>query len=118
MTTFQYFIKNPIRDLLVNDKPVQNWVGTKTDGGYYKNGYIASLLKGKNDKYSYIQLNIYTSVKCTVDIEEKWLIRSDDKIIRRLGWNNVDLLRICRKGECEEDIKIMMGKWSMWKEYA
>ena len=110
MTTFQYFIKNPIRDLLVNDKPVQNWVGTKTDGGYYKNGYIASLLKGKNDKHSYIQLNIYTSVKCTVDIEEKWLIRSDDKIIRRLGWNNVDLLRICRKGECEEDIKIMMGK--------
>ena len=44
-----------------------------------------------------------------VDIEEKWLIRSDDKIMRRLGWNNVDLLKLSRTGESERDIKILMG---------
>tara|TARA_R110002012_G_scaffold304666_3_gene508284 strand:+ start:2387 stop:2722 length:336 start_codon:yes stop_codon:yes gene_type:complete len=109
MTTFEYFIKTPIRKLLVNDKPVENWVGTKTEGGYYKNGYVATLLEGKKNKYSYIQINFYTSAGCMVDIEEKWLIRSDDKIMRRLGWNNVDLLKLSRTGESERDIKILMG---------
>ena len=104
-TTFNYFIRNPIRNLLVNDKPIANCVGTKTEGGYYKNGYTASLLSGKKDKFSYIQLNIYTSAGNEVDIEEKWLIRSDDKIVKRLGWSNVNLLRMDTLAQHERDLK-------------
>ena len=107
MTNFyQFFIDHPIYNVQVNNTEYENKVGVKTSGGYYKNGYTAKKLKAKSsNKYNYIQLNMYTSVLHRVDIEEKWLIRSDNKICKRLGWHNVNLLRISKEGENKETLQ-------------
>ena len=97
------FIDNPTLNLQVNDNVFPMIVGTETEGGYYKNGYIA-----KEIKMGWLQVNIYTSCRHQVDIEEKKLYNIKDlnniRLIKWKGWNDVDLLKYCNN-VIEEDTK-------------
>ena len=77
--------------LLVNDIEVPMIVGTETEGGYYKNGYIA-----KEIKKGWLQVIVYTSRWSKVDIEERKLynIKNLNKIrlVKWTGFDGVDLL--------------------------
>lgn len=95
------FIDNPKLKLEVNGYEVPMIVGTETEGGYYKNGYIA-----KEIKKGWLQVNVYTSRFKQVDIEEKRLYNIKDlkniRLIKWRGFNDIDLLKYCRN-VIEED---------------
>jgi len=95
------YIDTPSVKLLVQGYEVPMIVGTETEGGYYKNGYIA-----KEIKKGWLQVCIYTSVKHQVDIEERKLYNIKDlnniRLVKWTGWNDVDLLKYCRNAT-EED---------------
>ena len=110
MNYYKHFINHPNYNLHVNGVEYENRVGVKTMGGCYKNGYTVKEIKGKTDKYSYIQLNLYTSNQQKVAIEERWLIRNDNKVCKRIGWHNVDLLRFVQKGENEKNLQTLIDR--------
>jgi len=92
MTSFyQFFEQNPLKKVEVGEVKYDPVVGTVTVGGYYKNGWRARVIEG--DK-NYIELHFYTSAGSEIVIEERWLIREDDKICKRTGWNNINLLKM------------------------
>ena len=92
MTSFyQFFKQNPLKMVEVGEVKYQPIVGTVTVGGYYKNGWRSRVIEG--DK-NYIELHFYTSAGSEIVIEERWLIREDDKICKRTGWNNINLLKM------------------------
>ena len=91
------WFKNNEKLVKVNDIEYPNVKGTKTEGGCYKNGFSSKILEGKSGKNQYLQINIYTSAGHLVDIEEKFLFKivdDDYKIVKWLGWNNVNLLNM------------------------
>ena len=96
---YEYFLSEPYKKLKVADNYYDCVLGTKTTGSFYVNGYRAKNIIGKKEKWGYIQVDFYTSVGNTIDIEERLLIRNDGKICRRTGWNNIDLLKYERPGE-------------------
>tara|TARA_R110001606_G_scaffold252920_2_gene400668 strand:+ start:186 stop:539 length:354 start_codon:yes stop_codon:yes gene_type:complete len=90
----------------VNDIEYPNVKGTPTPSGYYKNGFSSKILEGKSGKYQYLQINIYTSAG-KIDIEEKFLFKivdDDYKIVKWLGWDNINLLAM----DCNEEWKDML----------
>ena len=92
----------------VNDIEYPNIKGTKTEGGYYKNGFSSKILEGKSGKNQYLQINIYTSAGEKVDIEEKFLFKivgDNYKIVKWLGWNNMDLLAMDSNEEWKNMLK-------------
>ena len=113
--TYQFFKENPSFKLKVNDKKYDNIVGNPTESGFYKNGWEVKELEGKKGKYNYIALSFYTSAGLEVDIEERWMIRDDNKIIIRKGWHGVDLLKMAMDGENEADLKIYMDRFKKEK---
>ena len=106
---YEYFSMNRYRQIVYNDKKYDCDLGLDIDDtcGYYKNGYKTYIINGKNDKYKYIQVNMYTISGSKVDIEEKIMIRSDNKIVQRVGWNNVNLL----KYDTQENHKKQIQGW-------
>ena len=102
---YSYFLAEPYKKLKVKDKEYECEVGTKTEGGSYKNGYIAKSVIGKKEKYAYMIVKFYTSVNKEIDIEEQLIIRNDGEICKRLGWNNVNLLRFERPSESYNEYK-------------
>ena len=88
---YQFFKENPILNVKVNDVEYQPVLGTNTGSGYYSNGWRVRELNG--DK-NYIEIHFYTSAHHKIDIEERWLIREDDKICKRTGWHDINLLRM------------------------
>ena len=98
----------------VNDNKYPNVKDTKTEGGYYYNGFSSKILEGKTGKHQYLQIYIYTSVKGYVDIEEKFLFKivdDDYKIMKWLGWDNMDLLAMDRgNGEWKNMLKAIYNK--------
>ena len=111
MSTYEFFLTHPNVKTIVNEKEYENSVGLTTPSGYYKNGWIAKKIEGKKGKYSYIQMNIYTSAGGQIDIEEKWLIRNDGKIMKRLGWHNVNLLNMSPQSYHKNDLKTLMDRF-------
>jgi len=102
-TATDFFKNNSYVPLRVNGKEYKNEVGISTTGGWYKNGWIVKIIAGKEGKHDYMQINFYTSVKHIVDIEEKLLIRmTDGKIVKRLGWNDVNLLYMMNEYDLQQ----------------
>ena len=100
-----------MRKVKVNDKYYDCKLGLKSSGGFYKNGFTAEVIEGKNKEHNYIVLKIYTSVNHTIDIEEKWLIRDDGKVCKRFGWNNVNLLPLCNINECLDNMNCLLREY-------
>ena len=94
MSTYQFFVNNTYKKVLVNDKFYDCRIGIQTDGGYYKNGYVSKQRTGLKGKHEYIWIYIYTSVKGYIDVEEKILMRNDGRICKWYGWDNIDLLKV------------------------
>jgi hypothetical protein len=114
MDYYNYFFENPIQKVKVSNGSTPSIEydcikGIETVGCFYKNGYKVTVREGKG-KHKYIQLDIYTSCNQQIDIEERWLIRNDNKICRRTGWNNVNLLSMAMKGENERDLNYWIKK--------
>tara|TARA_R110002020_G_scaffold7688_2_gene32047 strand:+ start:3966 stop:4352 length:387 start_codon:yes stop_codon:yes gene_type:complete len=92
-----WFEKTKSQKIRVNDVEYENKQGISTNSGWYKNGFEAKVINGKQGKRKYLQIYIYTSCKHYVDIEEKFLfakIGDKYKIVKHLGWNEIDLLKI------------------------
>lgn len=109
MTIYEYFLNNRYRQIVFKDKKYDCDLGLDTGktGGFYKNGYKSYEINGKNNKYKYIQVNMYTICGGKVDIEEKIMIRSDNKIVQRYGFNNVNLLKM----DSQENHKKQIQGW-------
>ena len=99
------YIDNPKLKLEVNGYEAPMIVGTETEVGYYKNGYIA-----KEIKKGWLQVIVYTSRFKQVDIEEKKLYNIKDlkniRLIKWRGFYNIDLLKYCRN-VIEEDTEYL-----------
>ena len=106
MTIYEYFSIHRYRQIVYNDKKYDCDLGLDTGdtSGYYKNGYKTYRINGKNDKYHYIQVNMYTICGGKVEIEEKMMIRSDNKIVQRVGFHNVNLLKYDTQENHKKDI--------------
>ena len=95
-----WFENTKSQKVRVNDVEYENKVGIPTNGGLYKNGFEAKIIDGKQGKRKYLQIYIYTSAGQYVDVEEKFLfakIANKYKIVKHLGWHNVDLLRLGKR---------------------
>jgi len=109
---YEFFKNNNYLKVLVNDKEYDCREGIETDSGFYRNGFTSQLVEGKKGKYDYVKFNLFTSAGGEIQIEEKWLIRSDGKLCKRVGWSNICLMRLAQPGEHEEDIKLLVEKFS------
>jgi hypothetical protein len=96
------------RNVKVNDKEYECRLGLETEGGFYRNGWTAKEVDGLKGKFKYIRFLFYTSASERIDIEEKWLIRSDGKVMERRGWNDVNLKKMCKEGECSKDMDTIL----------
>tara|TARA_R110000751_G_scaffold22286_1_gene62874 strand:+ start:1688 stop:2044 length:357 start_codon:yes stop_codon:yes gene_type:complete len=97
----------------VNDIEYPNIKGAITEGGWYKNGFSSKILEGKSGKNQYLQINIYTSKYHQIDIEEKFLFKivgDDYKIVKWLGWDNINLLAMDSKEEWKNMLKAIYDK--------
>jgi hypothetical protein len=98
------YIDTPSVKLLVNDIEVPMIVGTETEGGFYKNGYIA-----KEIRKGWLQVIVYTSRWSKVDIEERKLynIKNLNKIrlVKWLdaGFGNIDFINLENSIEQDTD---------------
>lgn len=111
-----WFESTKSQKVRVNDVEYQNKVGIPTIGKWYKNGFEAKIIDGKQGKRKYLQIYIYTSAGNNVDVEEKFLFAKIDnkyKIVQHLGWHNVDLLRLCKRvGETTEWEKMLRAMYN------
>jgi len=122
---FVFFQNNNNLDVMVGDDWFPCSTDVRTHGGYYKNGFTSKIIDGKNGKHKYVSVDIYTSVGHKIAIEEKWLIRDDNKICKRLGWdfpagsgNRTDLMKFAIPGESEADInKYIEGYKRQLRQY-
>ena len=102
MTTqmINWFANNQIL-VKVNDVEYPNIMGTEAKCGWYKNGFTSTIRKGKQGVNEYLQIDIYTVCKGYVDIEERFLFKKkgeDYKIMKWVGWDNVNLLATMKNG--------------------
>jgi len=108
MLDLHFLIKNPKVKVKVNDKEYACIEGLETEGGFYRNGWTVEAVKNKK---KYIRFEMYTSCGQSIQVEEKWLIDLDGKVIARKGWNNIDLLRYSQPGECKRDMNTIVKRF-------
>ena len=106
-----FFVKNPRISVIVGDESFDCREGTPTTSGWYKNGWTAEIIDNR-----WIKILVYTSNRCVVNIEERFLFkiipanmeRSETyKIMKHEGWDQIDLLTISKKQFGNDTVEYM-----------
>ena len=113
-TIINWFKNTKNKKVMVDDVEYPTIRGTETGGGWYVNGFNAKVVAGNKGKRNYLQIDIYTSAAHVIDIEEKYLfamIGDKYKLVKWVGWNDVNLMRGTWKNEYMDMLKATYNKY-------
>ena len=85
-----FLLKNPKRNLIVNNKDVSNEINKRVNDGTYINGYNVYVTKNKSGK-EFIQFDIITSCHNKIQYEKLIIIdKYTNKLKKVCGFNNME----------------------------